>query len=97
VIPEGLKRQALDTLVGFLSDQARGFAGDELAAKIKKLRSDAAFNQAFEAGLKHAAQRFVTEYEAEDKDLVTAIATDEGFFKNPACCPSVRTRSGWAG
>jgi hypothetical protein len=82
VIPEGLKRHALDTLVDFLSGQAKKFAGDELAAKIKKLRSDAAFNQAFEAGLKRAAQRFITEYEAEDEDPVAAIAADEGFFKN---------------
>jgi hypothetical protein len=35
VIPQGLKRQALDALGDSLSDQAKKLAGDELAAKIK--------------------------------------------------------------
>jgi tetratricopeptide (TPR) repeat protein len=82
LIPQSLKRQALDTLVDFVSEQARKYAGEEIAAKIKKLRSDAAFNQAFEEGLRRAVRRFVQEYEVEDEDLVAAIAADEGFFKN---------------
>ena len=45
LIPQGLKQKALDTLVDFVADQATKFASDEIAAKIKKLRSDAAFNQ----------------------------------------------------
>lgn len=82
LIPQSLKRQARDVLVDFVSDQAKKFLSDEVAAKIKKLRSDAAFNQTFEAGLKRAVQRFVEEYEAQDEDLVAAIAADEEFFKN---------------
>ncbi len=82
LIPQSLKQQAMDTLVDLVSGQARKYASDELAAKIKRLRSDAAFNQAFEEGLERAARRFVEEYEVEDEDLVAAIAADEDFFKN---------------
>jgi hypothetical protein len=82
LIPQSLKRQALDTLVDFVSEQARKYASEEVAARIKKLRSDAAFNQAFEEGLRRAVRRFVQEYEVEDEDLVAAIAADEDFFNN---------------
>jgi tetratricopeptide (TPR) repeat protein len=82
LIPQSLKRQALDTLVDFVSEQARKYASEEIAARIKKLRSDAAFNQAFEEGLKRAIQRFVQEYEIQDEDLVAAIAADADFFNN---------------
>lgn len=81
-IPASLKKAAGDALVDFVSDQAKKFLSDEAAARIKKLRSDAAFNQAFEASLKRAAQRFVAEYEAQDEDLVAAIAADKEFFNN---------------
>ena len=81
LIPQSLKQQALATLVDLVSEQAKKVASEELAAKIKKLRSDASFNQAFEEGLERAARRFVEGYEVEDEDLVAAIAADEDFFK----------------
>ncbi len=81
-IPVSLKKAAGDALVDFVSDQAKKFLSDEAAARIKKLRSNAAFNQAFEASLKRAIQRFVAEYEAQDEDLVAAIAADKEFFNN---------------
>ncbi len=43
LIPKGLKQKALDTLVDFVSEQAQKYASDELASRIKKLRSDASF------------------------------------------------------
>ncbi len=82
LIPQSLKQKALDTLVDFVSGQAKKYASDELGRRIKKLRSDAAFNQAFEDGLKQASRRFIEDYEAEDEDLVAAIAADETFFEN---------------
>jgi tetratricopeptide (TPR) repeat protein len=82
LIPKHLQQQALDTLVDFVSGQAKKYASDELAAKIKQLRSDAAFNRAFQEGLERAAQRFIQEYETEDEDLVAAITAEEDFFKN---------------
>jgi len=82
LIPESLKKQAIDTLVDFLADQSKKYASDEIVSIIKKLRSDAAFIQEFEAGLGRAVQRFIDEYESEDEDLVTVIAADEDFFRN---------------
>jgi DNA helicase IV len=82
LIPKHLKQQALDALVDFVSEQAKKYTGDEIAAKIKQLRSDAAFNRAFEEGLERAAKRFTQEYETRDEDLVAAIIADEDFFKN---------------
>lgn len=82
LIPQSLKQTVRDVLVDFVADQAKKYASDELATKIKKLRSDAAFNKTFEEGLQQAARRFVEEYKVEDEDLVVAIAADKEFFKN---------------
>ena len=80
LIPQSLRQQALDTLVDFVSGEAKKFVSGEVAKKIKTLRSDAAFQQAFEKGLERAAARFVEEYEVEDEDLVAAIQADATFF-----------------
>jgi len=82
LIPKSLQQEIVDGLVDVLSKQAEKVLGDQFADKIKKLRSDAGFVQAFQAGLRRAADRFVQEYQEEDEDLVRAIAADEGFFKN---------------
>ena len=83
-IPAELKEQARDALVDFVSAQANQHLGEEMGARLKKLHSDAPFNQKFEAGLQQAVRRFVAEYEKQDEDLVAAIAADPGFFRNPA-------------
>jgi len=82
LIPQGLQQEIVDSLVDFVSGQAEKFLGEQVANKLKKLRSDAAFVQAFREGLRRAADRFVQEYETEDEDLVAAIAADERFFQN---------------
>jgi len=82
LIPNDLKKQVRDSLVDFISDQAKKYLNDEVSNKVKKLRSDAAFGAQFEECLQNAAQRFVDEYELEDEDLVAAIAQDKGFFLN---------------
>ncbi|MCK6627285.1 MAG: NB-ARC domain-containing protein [Anaerolineae bacterium] len=82
LIPQSLKRQAIDTTVDFVSEQAKKFLSDELSTKIKKLRSDAAFQSAFAEGLQRAADRFAAEYTVEDEDLVAALAADKTFFQN---------------
>lgn len=82
LIPQSLKRQAIDTAVDFVSEQAKKFLSDELSNKIKKLRSDAAFQTAFADGLQRAANRFASEYAVEDEDLVAALAADQSFFQN---------------
>lgn len=82
LIPQSLKQHALDTLVDVVSQQAKKLAGDELANKIKKMRSDAAFQETFEQGLQRALQRFVNEYQLQDEDLVAALAHERQLFQN---------------
>jgi LuxR family glucitol operon transcriptional activator len=82
LIPKSLQQQALDALVDLVSGQAKKLLGEQASNKIKKLKSDASFAQAFREGLCRAAERFVQEYEQEDEDLVAAIAADESFFQN---------------
>ena len=82
LIPQNLKQKALDTVVDVVSEQAKKYAGEGLSAKVKKLRSDAAFRDAFETGLGQAMQRFIEEYQAEDEDLVLAISKEQDFFQN---------------
>jgi hypothetical protein len=45
LIPQGLQRQIVDSVVDFVSEQAEKFLGDQVANKLKKLRSDAAFKR----------------------------------------------------
>ena len=82
LIPPGLQRQIVDSLVDLVSEQAEKFLGDQVAGNLKKLKSDAAFAQAFQDGLQRAADRFAQEYETQDEDLIAAIAADKDFFKN---------------
>lgn len=82
LIPQNLKQKALDTLVDVVSEQAKKYAGEGLSAKVKKLRSDTAFRDAFEEGLSQAMQRFIEEYQNEDEDLVIAISKEQEFFLN---------------
>jgi len=82
LIPDSLQREIMDALVDLVSGQARKLLGDQASDTIKKLRSDAAFTQGFQKGLQRAAGRFAREYEAQDEDLVAALAADEGFFRN---------------
>ena len=51
LIPDSLKTAVRDAAVNFVADQAKKMLGEELGNKIKKLRSDANFNQKFEQGL----------------------------------------------
>lgn len=82
LIPQSIKDAVLDTTVDFLSGQAKKLLGDEIASKIKKLRTDASFHQSFEKGLKRALERFKLEYEEQDEDIVAAITADLSIFKD---------------
>jgi tetratricopeptide (TPR) repeat protein len=81
-IPVELQQRMFNALIDFLSEQAQKVLGDEVSARLKGLRSDAAFAKQFEAGLKRAVERFLKEYEAHDEDLTAAIADEPDFFKN---------------
>lgn len=80
-LPASLKQQLIDSLVTFVADQAQKVLGDEVSHALKRLRSDAAFQDAVDKGLQEATDRFVREYTAEDEDLVAAIAHDADFWK----------------
>ena len=80
-IPDSLKQQIIDGVVTFVADQAKKTLGDEVSQALKRLRSDAAFQDAVDRGLKEATDRFVREYTVEDEDLVAAIAGAPDFWE----------------
>lgn len=82
LIPQSIKTAVLDTVIDFLSSQAKKLLGDEIAAKLKKLRSDAGFQKSFQAGLKRGIERFKQEYESQDEDMVQAILSDPMVFED---------------
>ncbi len=82
LLPQSLKQQAIDISVSFVSDQAKKLVSEEVSNRIKKLRSDAAFQTAFEAGLRRAVNRFGEEYATEDEDLTVALLADKTLFQN---------------
>ncbi len=80
-IPDATKRQIVDDLVKFLMDKAGKTLGDEFTTALGKLKSDAAFQDAVDAGLKRATDHFLREYANEDKDLTSALSADLEFWK----------------
>ncbi len=82
LIPKALKQKAVDTTVDFIVNLGKGYLSDEITRRIKKLRSDGEFQEAFEDGLQRAANRFIEEYTDTDEDLVEAISKDKTFFQN---------------
>lgn len=80
-LPDSLKQEIIDGIVTLVADQAEKVLGDQVSQALKRLRSDAAFQDAVDRGLKEATDRFVREYMVEDEDLVAAIAEDPDFWK----------------
>jgi hypothetical protein len=87
LIPAGFYAQILGVFVDFISGLAVEVLGDRVGAKIGELRSDRGFRKAFRASLQSATKRFIREYEMIDEDLVEAIASDKGFFRNKQVQP----------
>ena len=81
-IPASFREKAVNVVVDFVSEQAKKHLSEEMSGRIKKLRSDAGFQKAFEQGLQRAAQRFSDEYEREDEDLAVALRNAPEFFEN---------------
>jgi len=80
-LPDSLKQQVIDSVVTFVAEQAEKAGRDDVSQALKRLRSDVAFQDAVDRGLKEATDRFVREYTVEDEDLVAAIARDPDFWK----------------
>lgn len=81
-IPQELRQQAQDTLVDFVSEQAKKYVSDSVADKLKQLRSDGGFRRQFDKGLERAIKRFTEEYYEQDEDLVEAISNEMDLFKS---------------
>ena len=80
-LPDSLKQQVIDSVVTFVAKQAEKAGRDDVSQALKRLRSDAGFQDAVDRGLKEATDRFVREYTVEDEDLMAAIARDPDFWK----------------
>ena len=82
LIPDDFRAQIRDSLVDFIVDQTRKYASEGLATQVEKLRSDRAFTKQFEGSLKSAVQRFISEYEMQDEDIVHLLVNNRDFFAN---------------
>jgi tetratricopeptide (TPR) repeat protein len=80
-LPDHFKQQIIDSIVTSVTAQAEKAGRGGLGRALKRLRSDAAFQQAVDQGLKEATDRFVREYTVQDEDLVAAITQDPDFWK----------------
>ncbi len=80
-LPDRFKQQIIDGIVTSVSQQAEKAGRGGLSQALKRLRSDAAFQQAVDRGLRDATDRFVREYTVQDEDLVAAIARDPDFWE----------------
>jgi tetratricopeptide (TPR) repeat protein len=79
-IPEDLKRQLLDGVVGFLADQAKHLAGEKVSDQIRSLSSEASFRRAFDQALERGLLRFRNEYTQEDEDLVPLLVSNPALW-----------------
>lgn len=74
-LPESLKRQIIDSVATSIADKAEKVLGGEFSQSLKRLRSDVAFQEAVDRGLKEATDGFVRQYTVEDEDPVAKRAT----------------------
>ncbi len=82
LIPQSLRQAALDAAVDYLSNLGQGKLNDKTIRRIRKLRSDADFVEAYEVGLQQALDRFVREYTDQDEDLVETIISHKEIFND---------------
>jgi hypothetical protein len=90
LIPEDLKRQLLDGLVGFLAEQAKRLAGEKASEQIRRLSSEAAFLRAFDQALERGLRRFRDEYTPQDEDLVPLLTSDPALWRSPTVRQALR-------
>ena len=82
LIPQDIKNKIRDTVVDFLSESANTIGLEKASKKIKGLRTDAAFTNAFEEAIDRALTNFYNKYETEDEDMVELIRRDTSFLKD---------------
>jgi hypothetical protein len=90
LFPEDLKRQLLDSLIGFLAEQANRLVGEKVAEQIRRLSSEANFLRAFDLALERGLRHFQDEYYQEDEDLAHLLISDSTLWRSPAVRQALR-------
>lgn len=82
LIPENLKRKAIDAVIDFAADKTTNIFGPDFSRKIKTLHSNAEFRIKFEQAIQRAANRFIEEHDGVEKGLMVELIKSENFFVN---------------
>jgi hypothetical protein len=90
LFPEDLKRQLMDSLIGFVADQAKRLVGEQASEQIRRLSSEAAFLRAFDQALERGLRRFREEYVQEDEDLVPLLLNNRDLWRSSAVRQALR-------
>jgi tetratricopeptide (TPR) repeat protein len=72
-LPDPVKQRLFSALIDFLVDQAGKVVGGQIADTLRKLRSDADFQDAFDQALQRAVRRFVDQYAEVDREVLVAL------------------------
>ncbi len=79
-VPENIKRKVMDSAIDYVSEQANNLLGSNAAGKIKKLRSDSKFQEKFNYALQRASNRFIEQFEEDERLRISKIVESENFF-----------------
>jgi hypothetical protein len=90
LFPEDLKRQLMDSLIGFVAEQVKRLVGEQASEQIRRLSSEAAFLRAFDQALERGLRRFREEYAREDEDLVPLLLNNRNLWRSPAVRQALR-------
>jgi hypothetical protein len=90
LFPEDLKRQLMDSLIGFVAEQAKRLVGEHASEQIRRLSSEAAFLRAFDQALERGLRRFREEYVQEDEDLVHLLLNNRDLWRSSAVRQALR-------
>jgi hypothetical protein len=90
LFPEDLKRQLMDSLIGFVAEQAKRLVGEQASEQIRRLSSEAAFLRAFDQALERGLRRFREEYVQEDEDLVRLLLNNRDLWRSSAVRQALR-------
>ncbi len=90
LVPDDLKRQLLDSLIGFLAEQGKRLAGEKASEQIRRLSSESSFLRAFDQALERGLKRFQEEYIQEDEDLTLLLTRDPSFWRSSTVRQALR-------
>jgi len=90
LFPEDLKRQLMDSLIGFVAEQAKRLVGEQASEQIRRLSSEAVFLRTFDQALERGLRRFQEEYAREDEDLVPLLLNNRDLWRSPAVRQALR-------